>query len=107
MEAMRQETHLSEVYNRYKKAQCLFKRCRDKLLSEGDMLFVRGDMYKYQERLLAENKKLKCIIGELKVEQNKRLLKRNRTMNCKTFLSIITVSSPNASFRAIPKYSSN
>ena len=68
---IRDEANLAEVCNRHQITQSQFYRWRDKLLSEGDKLFVRGGMDKEQDRLRAENKKLKGIIGELTVELKK------------------------------------
>jgi transposase-like protein len=71
LEGIRDEANLAEVCNRHQITQSQFYRWRDKLLAEGDKLFVRGGMDKEQERLRAENKKLKGIIGELTVELKK------------------------------------
>lgn len=71
LEGMREESNLAEVCNRHQITQSQFYRWRDKLLSEGDKLFVKGGMDKEQERLRAEVKKLKGIIGDLTVELKK------------------------------------
>jgi len=73
-EGLIEEFSLAKVCNRQQITQSQFYRWRDKLLSEGDKLFVRGGMDKEQERLRAENKKLKGIIGELTVELKKAII---------------------------------
>ena len=71
LEGMREESNLAEVCNRHQITQSQYYRWRDKLLSEGDKLFVRGGLDKEREHLRVENKKLKGIIGELTVELKK------------------------------------
>jgi len=69
-DSIRDDVNLVDVWHQ-QITHSQFYRWRDKLLSEGDKLFVRGGMDKEQERLRAENKKLKGIIGELTVELKK------------------------------------
>ena len=68
LEGMREDVTLAEVCNRHQITQSQYYQWRDRLLSEGDKLFAKGGPDKEQERLRAENKKLKGIIGELTVE---------------------------------------
>jgi len=71
LEEMREDTTIAEVCNRHQITQSQYYQWRDRLLSEGDKLFAKGGPDKEQERLRAEVKKLKGIIGDLTVELKK------------------------------------
>ena len=57
--------------SRHQISQTQYYKWRDRLLSEGQKLFVHGGPDKTEQRLKTENKKLKTIIGELTVELKK------------------------------------
>ncbi len=71
LEGMREDVTLAEICNRYQITQNQYYRWRDKLLSQGDKVFVQGGPGKEEQRLRAEVKKLKGIIGDLTVELKK------------------------------------
>lgn len=71
LEGMREDTTIAEVCTRHQITQGQYYQWRDRLLSEGEKLFAKGGPDKEQERLRAENKRLKGIIGELTVELKK------------------------------------
>ena len=62
---------VAELCNRHQITQTQFYKWRDRLLSEGEKIFAFGGPDKEAERVIAENNKLKTIIGELTIELKK------------------------------------
>jgi len=71
LESLRGDVSIAEVCNRHGISQSLYYTWRDKLLSQGKKVFDRGGPDNEEQRLKAENRRLKGIIGDLTVELKK------------------------------------
>ena len=68
LEGMRSDVSMTEVCNRHGNSQTAYYKWRDKLLASCDTIFAAGGINRSEERLKAENQKLRTIIGDLTVE---------------------------------------
>ncbi len=73
LEGCRNDVSMSEVCNRHGISQTTYYKWRDKLFSASDAIFAHGGINRSEERLKAENQKLRTIIGDLTVELKKTL----------------------------------
>jgi transposase-like protein len=71
MEGVGKEVPLGELCARHGIRQSLYYRWREQLLAEGKKVFERGGVSGAEERLKAENRRLKAMIGELTMELKK------------------------------------
>ncbi len=67
-------SRLAEICNRHGISQTTYYKWRDKLFSSSDRVFSAGAFSRSEERLKAENRNLREIIGDLTVELKKKLL---------------------------------
>lgn len=74
LEGMRADTTMAEVCNRHGISQTTYYKWRDRLFAASDMIYSKGAFSRSEERLKAENKKLREIIGDLTLELKKKLL---------------------------------
>lgn len=74
LEGMRLDTTLAEVCNRHQISQATYYKWRDRLFAASDVIYADRTFSRSEERLKAENKKLREIIGDLTVELKKKLL---------------------------------
>jgi len=68
---LRGDCPVSELCNRHQISQGQYYNWRDKLLDEGERIFEHGGVTLQADRLEAENRRLKGIIGDLTVELKK------------------------------------
>ena len=73
LDGLRNGNVLAEVLNRHQVSQTTYYKWRDKLFASSEEIFARGAFSRSEERLKAENKKLRTIIGDLTVELKKTL----------------------------------
>lgn len=71
LEGVRNTVPLGELCSRHGISQALYYQWRDRLLKHGGKAFDYGEVDREKERLMAENARLKQIIGELTVELKK------------------------------------
>ena len=71
LEGLKESISLSELCNRYQISQTQYYQWKDRLIGEGSKVFERGGVDKKAQKLEAENRKLKTIIGDLTVELKK------------------------------------
>lgn len=62
---------VADLCNAYQISQSMYYKWRDQFLANASLAFEAGRASKREERLLAENRKLKGVIGELTVELKK------------------------------------
>jgi len=74
LEGMREDTTMAEVCNRHGISQTTYYKWRDRLFAASDRIYSKGTFSRSEERLKAENKKLREIIGDLTLELKKKLL---------------------------------
>ena len=71
LEGLKGEVAVAELCNRHQITQSQYYAWRDRLLADGPRVFDRGGVDQQVERLEAETKRLKGIIGDLTVELKK------------------------------------
>lgn len=71
MEGIGKEVPLGELCARHGIRQSLYYRWREHLLNEGRKVFERGGIGASEQRLQAENRRLKAMIGHLTMELKK------------------------------------
>ena len=71
LEGIRGNCPISELCNRHQVSQGQYYSWRDKLLGEAERIFEYGGVSRQADRLEAENRRLKGIIGDLTVELKK------------------------------------
>jgi transposase-like protein len=62
---------VAEICNEYQIGQTLYYRWRDQFLANAERAFAAGKSDSHAERLLAENRRLKGVIGDLTLELKK------------------------------------
>lgn len=86
LEGLKEKISLSELCNQHQISMAQYYKWRDRLMKDGAKIFEYGGIDRSEERLLAENRRLKEAIGDLTMElKKKRFLrqKRNRSMKRK------------------------
>jgi transposase-like protein len=71
LEGIRGNCPISELCTRHQVSQGQYYSWRDKLLGEAERIFEYGGVSRQTDRLEAENRRLKGIIGDLTVELKK------------------------------------
>lgn len=71
LEGLNGQMEITKLCNKYQLSQTQYYKWRDQLLRYGQQAFETKNINKKEERLLMENQKLKCVIGELTVELKK------------------------------------
>ncbi|HRW98693.1 MAG TPA: transposase [Cyclobacteriaceae bacterium] len=71
LEGLSGKLPLSQLCAHHQISQAQFYQWKDRLLKEGSKIFEHGGVDKQSERLKAENRQLKGIIGELTIELKK------------------------------------
>ena len=62
---------VASICNEYQITQSMYYRWRDTFLANADQVFETGTTSRREERLTAENQKLKQAVGELTLELKK------------------------------------
>ena len=73
LEGLQGNVSISELCNRHGIGQATYYKWRDKLMAASDVIFAHGGVNRSEERLTAENRKLRTIIGDLTIELKKNL----------------------------------
>lgn len=71
LEGLKGNVTVAELCSRNQISQTQYYKWRDRLLAEGEKVFLHGGPDKNEERMRNEIRKLKGIIGELTVELKK------------------------------------
>lgn len=71
LEGLKGKVSLTELCNQHQISQAQYYKWRDRLLKDGVKVFEFGGIDRGEDRLLAENRKLKETIGELTMELKK------------------------------------
>lgn len=71
LEGLSSKISIAELCNKYGIHQSQHYKWREQLLTQGEKVFDGAKINKQEVRLLAENNKLKRIIGDLTVELKK------------------------------------
>ena len=67
---------VASICNEYQITQSMYYRWRDTFLANADQVFETGTTNRREERLTAENQKLKQAVGELTLELKKTIGKQ-------------------------------
>ena len=71
LEGLKGKTTIAKLCTQHQITQAQYYKWRDQLLKDGEKIFAPGGPDKNEQRLRAENKRLKSIIGDLTLELKK------------------------------------